>query len=79
MFDLEDPLSAEITLEDFLKTYGVAPLSPRYRIMRVEVLTCPEDNQPILASECGHCPRFVRRLDNFAYFRKQNLAELDSA
>jgi len=78
VFDLEDPLSPEITLEDFLKTYG-APAPPRYRIMRVEVLTCPEDDQPILASECGHCPRFVRRLDNFAYFRKQNSADLDSA
>jgi hypothetical protein len=70
--DLEDPLAPELTVEDFVKTYGVSPASPRYRILGVEVLTCPEDQQPILASECGHCTRFVRRMDNVAYFRREN-------
>lgn len=70
--DLEDPLTPELTLEDFIKTYGKDPILPRYRILNVEILTCPEDQEPILASECGHCPRFVRRLDDVAYFRRQN-------
>lgn len=78
VLDLEDPLAPELTVEDFVKTYGAGPTSPRYRILNLEVLTCPEDQQPILTSECGHCPRFVRRLDNFAYFRKENLANLAS-
>jgi len=70
--DLEDPLTPELTLEDFVEAYGTAPAPPRYRVLNVEVLTCPEDQQPILASECGHCPRFVRRLDNVAYFRREH-------
>jgi hypothetical protein len=70
--DLEDPLAPELTVQDFIKTYGVSPASQRYRILAVEVLTCPEDQQPILASECGHCTRFVRRMDNVAYFRREN-------
>lgn len=69
--DLEDPLAPELTVEDFVKTRGVPPALPRYRILSVEVLTCPEDQQPILASECGHCTRFVRRMDNVAYFRRE--------
>jgi len=76
--DLEDPLAPELTVEDFVKTYGMAPTSARYRILNLEVLTCPEDQQPILASECGHCPRFVRRLDNIAYFKRENPAALFS-
>jgi len=72
--DLEDPLAPELTVEDFVKTYGMGPMSVRYRILNLEVLTCPEDQQPILASECGHCPRFVRRLDNIAYFKRENPA-----
>jgi hypothetical protein len=69
--DLEDPLAPELTLDDFVKTYNVRPASPRYRIFNVEILTCPEDQQPILASECGHCTRFVRRMDDVAYFRRE--------
>ena len=72
VIDLEDPLAPELTVEDFVETYGAEPTLPRYRIIGVEVLTCPEDLQPILTSECGHCPRFIRRLDNVAYFRRQN-------
>ena len=71
--DLEDPLAPELTLDDFVKAYDVRPASPRYRILNVEILTCPEDQQPILASECGHCTRFVRRMDNVAYFRREAL------
>jgi len=74
VIDLEDPLAPELTVEDFVKTYGTSPAVPPYRILNLEVLTCPEDQQPILASECGHCPRFVRRLDNVAYFRRENPA-----
>jgi hypothetical protein len=71
--DLEDPLAPELTLDDFVKAYNVRPASPRYRILNVEILTCPEDQQPILASECGRCTRFVRRMDNIAYFRREAL------
>ena len=74
--DLEDPLAPELTLEDFVKTYSTAPASPRYRIISMEVLTCPEDQQPILASECGHCTRFVRRMDDVDYFRRENMPNL---
>ncbi len=73
--DLEDPLAPELTVEDFAKTYGTTPTSPRYRIISIEVLTCPEDQQPILASECGHCTRFLRRMDNIAYFRRETHPE----
>lgn len=72
VIDLEDPLAPELTLDDFVRTYGVTPASPRYRILNVEVLTCPEDQLPILASECAHCTRFVRRMDDIAYFRREN-------
>lgn len=72
VIDLEDPLAPELTLQDFVEAYGSHPTPPRYRTLNLEVLTCPEDQQPILVSECGHCPRFVRRLDDMAYFRKEN-------
>ncbi len=75
--DLEDPLAPELTVEDFAETYGTEPTLPRYRVLNVEVLICPEDQQPILASECGHCPRFVRRLGNVAYFKRGNLDRVD--
>lgn len=70
--DMEDPLAPELTLEDFVETHRTTPTPPKYRMVNLEVLTCPEDQQPILASECGHCTRFVRRLDNVAYFRREN-------
>jgi hypothetical protein len=73
--DLEDPLAPELTLDDFVRAYGVSPASPRYRILTMEVLTCPEDQLPILSSECGHCTRFVRRMDDVAYFRRGNSPE----
>jgi len=73
--DLEDPLAPEMTLEDFVRTYDQTPSSPRYRILNVEILTCPEDQMPILVSECGHCTRFVRRMDDVAYFRRENMSD----
>jgi len=73
--DLEDPLAPEMTLEDFVRTYDAHPSSPRYRVLNMEILTCPEDQLPILASECGHCTRFVRRMDDVAYFRRENLSD----
>ena len=73
VIDLEDPLAPELTVEDFVKTYGVSPASPRHRILTMEILTCPEDQQPILVSECGRCTRFVRRMDDVAYFRRENM------
>ncbi len=71
-------MTPELTIEDFVETFHTQPALPRYRIINLEVLTCPEDQQPILASESGHCPRFIRRLDNVAYFRRQIPSSQDS-
>jgi hypothetical protein len=68
--DVEDPLAPELTLPDFVALHGRKPDAPNYRILRFEVLTCPDDNQPILASECAKNPRFIRRTDEIAYFRR---------
>lgn len=61
VIDLEDPFAPELTIENFIKHHGRAPESSRYRIVSIDVVTCPEDNQPVLVTECGGCPRFIRR------------------
>ncbi len=68
--DMEDPLNPEVIYEDFVSRNRCEPSSPRYRVITLEIVTCPEDQQPILLSECGKCPTFLRRLDDHAYFRK---------
>jgi hypothetical protein len=38
-------------------------------VVTLEVLTCPQDGQPVSIGECGKCRRFIRRLDNKVYCR----------
>jgi len=59
--DIEDPFAPELTVDNFIKRYGKPPDTSKYRIISIESVTCPEDNQPVLVTECGACPRFIRR------------------
>jgi hypothetical protein len=68
--DVEDVFAPELTLEEFLKLHGTIPEPPKYRIINVEVVTCTEDNQPVLVTECGRCQRFVRRFQGHISCRK---------
>lgn len=70
VIDLEDILAPELSLPDFVAINGKKPEGSRYRIVQLEVVTCPDDNQPILVSECARNPRFLRRAGDFAYFRR---------
>lgn len=70
VIDLKDPLAPELGLEDFRKLFGKDPEQDRFRILNIEVLTSPDDLQPMLVSECGRYARFLRRESDCAYFRK---------
>jgi hypothetical protein len=59
--DLEDPLSPELPLREFVRANGAPPSPPRYRVLELELAVCPEDHQPVLLAECGGCPKFVKR------------------
>ncbi len=59
--DTEDQFAPDLTFENFIKQYGKPPDTSRYRIISIELVTCPEDKQPVLVTECGACPRFIRR------------------
>jgi len=71
VIDTEDQLAPEMTIEDFRHTFGQDPESPRYRLVNIEVITSPDDQQPMLVSECGRYGRFVRRESGNVYFRRQ--------
>jgi len=71
VIDTEDQLAPEMTIEDFRHTFGQDPDSPRYRLVNIEVITSPDDQQPMLVSECGRYGRFVRRESGNVYFRRQ--------
>ena len=71
--DLEDSLSPELTLQEFMKNNGAYPSTPRYRILELELTVCPEDRQPVLVTECGRCPKFVKRLRRHICCRKAML------
>jgi len=62
VIDVEDHLAPVLTLKDFQKLFNTDPAPPRYRVVSIEVLTCPEDGYVILPSECAECPRFIRRI-----------------
>ncbi len=64
VIDLEDPLAPVLTLKEFERIFNQKPTMPRYRIVSIEVLTCPEDGFVILPSECSECPRFIKRIRN---------------
>jgi len=68
--DVDDIFSPELTLEEFVKLHGENPEPPKYRVPNIEVVTCSEDNQPILVTECGRCPRFIRRFNRHISCKK---------
>jgi len=71
VINTEDPLSPELTLDDFRKIFGRDPEAGKYRIINIELITSPDDHQPMLATECGRYTRFLRREGDSIYFRKQ--------
>lgn len=75
VIDMKDPLAPELTLDDFRKLFGKDPDTGRFRVVNLEVITSPDDQQPMLVTECGRYARFVRREADEVYFRK----EIDSA
>ena len=69
--DLKDPLAPELSLDDFRDLFKQDPDINRYRIVTIEVITSPDDQQPMLVSECGRYSRFLRRESDCIYFRKE--------
>ena len=69
--DLKDPLAPELSLDDFRALFKKEPDVNRYRIVAIEVITSPDDQQPMLVSECGRYSRFLRRESDYIYFRKE--------
>jgi hypothetical protein len=70
VIDTQDTLAPEMTFEDFHHMFGRDPDEPRYRVINLEVITSPDDHQPMLVSECGRYGRFLRREADNIYFRK---------
>lgn len=70
VIDTQDSLAPEMSLEDFRKLFGKDPDQIRYRMLNIEVITSPDDQQPMLVSECGRYARFLRREADFVYFRR---------
>ena len=70
VIDMQDTLAPEMSLEDFRRMFGRDPDQSRYRLVNLEVITSPDDQQPMLVSECGRYWRFVRREADNIYFRK---------
>jgi len=68
--DTEDLFNPELTLEKFQRTYGVEPEPPRFRVVSIDVVACPQDGLPVLVTECGSCPGFIRRMEGKIYCRK---------
>jgi hypothetical protein len=70
VLDLRDPLAPELSLDDFRAFFGKDPDPDRYRIATIEMITSPDDQQPMLVSECARYSRFVRRESDCIYFRQ---------
>jgi len=70
VIDTQDALAPEMTVEDFRSLFGREPELPRYRVVNLEMITSPDDQQPMLVSECGRYGRFLRRETDNVYFRK---------
>ena len=71
VIDTKDPLASELSLEDFRALFGKDPDQDRFRLINIEVITSPDDQQPMLVSECARYSRFLRRESDSIYFRKQ--------
>ncbi|HDI42685.1 MAG TPA: hypothetical protein ENF62_02770 [Candidatus Bathyarchaeota archaeon] len=65
--DTEDPTAPAMPLSSFVKLFGFTPEPPRYRLISVDVLSCPEDQTVVLAVECAECPRFIKRAKGYIY------------
>jgi len=76
--DTEDLFNPELTFEKFHKVYGIEPEPPRFRVVSIDAVTCPQDGLPVLVTECGLCPGFIRRMEGRIYCRKA-LRPSDSA
>ena len=70
VIDMQDPMAPELTIEDYRRLFGRNPEEGRYRLINIEVITSPDDQQPMLVSECGRYARFMRREGDSVYFRK---------
>jgi hypothetical protein len=70
VIDTQDALAPEMALDDFRQMFGRDPDQSRYRLVNIEVITSPDDQQPMLVSECGRYGRFLRREADTVYFRK---------
>lgn len=73
--DTEDMFNPELTLEKFKRVHGVEPEPPRYRVISIDVVTCPQDGLPVIVTECGLCPGFIRRMEGKIYCRKAKASE----
>jgi hypothetical protein len=71
VIDTRDPLAPELVLDDFRKLFGRDPEEDRYKVVSIEVITSPDDQQPMLVSECGKYSRFLRREADNIYFRRE--------
>ena len=69
VIDIREPLAPELTLEEFRKMFGKDPEQDRFRVLNIELITSPDDQQPMLVSECGRYARFIRRESDDVYFR----------
>lgn len=74
VIDMSEPLAPELTLEDFRKLFGKDPDEDRFRVLNIELITSPDDQQPMLVSECGRYARFIRRENENVYFRVLDLS-----
>ncbi|HXX72991.1 MAG TPA: hypothetical protein VEI80_04785 [Candidatus Acidoferrales bacterium] len=70
VIDTQESLTPEMSLEDFRQMFGHDPDQSRYRLVNLEVITSPDDQQPMLVSECGKYGRFLRREGDNVYVRK---------
>lgn len=71
VINTKDSLVPEIALEDFRNLFKVDPDPNDHRIINVELITSPDDHQPMLVTECGRYSRFLRREGDYIYFRKE--------
>lgn len=70
VIDTQDALTPEMSLDDFRHMFACDPDPTRYRLVNIEVITSPDDQQPMLVSECGRYGRFVRREGENVYVRR---------
>ncbi len=75
VIDLEDIFAPQCTVEQFVKLHGCSPKPPRYRVVSIETVSCTEDGQPVLVTECGRCRRFIRRYQGNICCRRSRYIE----